>query len=279
MQMKSAHLEIAGITDPGLARDHNEDCIGYDIGSGIAVLADGMGGHQAGEIASKMAVEHVLRRLKSLLAREAARSITGSQMLHIVSHTISRSNRRIYEASESNSARNGMGTTVVAAVIKDSRLYAGHVGDSRLYLLRDDQLRRVTRDHSLVQDLIDKGFYAEDEAHLASISHVVTRALGTAADVEVDLLQHEAVDEDLYLLCSDGLSDMISDTMMEQVLRRHADSLEERARKLIGLANLYGGKDNISVILMRVKSTAESKENAPGGPETHGQHQVNANAR
>lgn len=254
MLSNNSALEIAGFTDTGLSRDHNEDYIGYDKSSGIAVLADGMGGHQAGEVASKMAVEEVLGQLKSVLNTQTSRPITGSQMLRFVSNTISTSNRKIYEASESNSARNGMGTTVVAAVIKDSRLYAGHVGDSRLYLLRKRKLKRITKDHSLVQDLIDKGFYTEKEARDAAINHVVTRALGTSEDVKVDIIQQKAQKDDVFLLCSDGLSDMISDAIMEQVLARPSASLDEKARRLIELANFYGGKDNISVILIKVES-------------------------
>lgn len=247
-------VEITGFTDTGLTRNHNEDCIGYDISSGIAVLADGMGGHQAGEIASRMAVEQVLRQMKSRLVKQSGRPITSSQMMKLVSNTISNSNRIIYEASEEVSARNGMGTTVVAAVVEGSRLYAGHVGDSRLYLFREQSLKRITKDHSLVQDLIDKGFYTEDEARLASINHVVTRALGTAEDVEVDILQQEAERDDLFLLCSDGLSDMLDDTMIEQVLQEPQLALNEKAQSLVAMANQNGGKDNVSVILIRMQS-------------------------
>jgi len=252
MLIKAAALEISGVTDAGLARDHNEDYIGFDKQSGIAVLADGMGGHQAGEVASRMAVEEVLNELKTLVSDKTSRSITGSQMLGFVSNTILSSNRKIYEASVASSSRSGMGTTVVAAVLKGSRLYAGHVGDSRLYLLRNRKIRRITKDHSLVQDLIDKGFYTEEEANNAAISHVVTRALGTSSDVEVDILQQEAEKNDLFLLCSDGLSDMLPDPVIEQVLCRPA-SLDDKADKLVELANLHGGKDNISVILIRIE--------------------------
>jgi protein phosphatase len=247
-------VEIAAFTDTGLARDHNEDCIGYDVSSGIAVLADGMGGHQAGEIASRMAVEQVLRQMKSRLIKQTGRPITSSQMLNLVSNTISSSNRKIFEASEEISSRHGMGTTVVAAVVEGSHLYAGHVGDSRLYLLRDSKLRRITKDHSLVQDLIDKGFYTEDEARSASINHVVTRALGTAEVVEVDILEQEAERDDLFLLCSDGLSDMLSDEMIEQILSEADMTLDDKAQGLVARANQNGGKDNVSVILIRVQS-------------------------
>lgn len=254
MLSNAADIEMTGFTDTGLNRDHNEDYIGFDKNSGIAVLADGMGGHQAGEIASRMAVEEVLDQLKSVVNTQSGRSVTSSQMLSFVSNTISNSNRKIFEASEANSTHSGMGTTVVAAIIKGARLYAGHVGDSRLYLLRNRRLKRITKDHSLVQDLIDKGFYTEIEAQNASINHVVTRALGTSEEVEVDILQQSAQPGDVFLLCSDGLSDMISDAMMQQVLARPSADLDVKARRLVGLANHFGGKDNISVILMKVES-------------------------
>lgn len=266
MALESVTLAFAGHTDTGRNRDHNEDCIGFDTRTGVAVLADGMGGHQAGEVASRMAVEQVLRQLRSKLGPQTDRSITGSQMLRLVSHTISTSNRKIFEASEAHSARNGMGTTVVAAVFRDSRLYGGHVGDSRMYLFRSQQLKRITKDHSLVQDLVDKGFYTEDEAKLASINHVVTRALGTADDVEVDIFEQDTEQDDLFLLCSDGLSDMVADDMMEKVLQKAELSLEDKARELVGIANENGGKDNISVILIRVQDQDEegTMELTPG---------------
>ncbi len=254
MHRQNAAIEIAACTDTGLSRDHNEDCLGFDINSGIAVLADGMGGHQSGEIASRMAVEQVLRQLKYLLLEQSNRPITSSQMLELVSNTISASNRTIFEASGRLSSRQGMGTTVVAAVIKGSQLYAGHVGDSRLYLLRDGTLKKITRDHSLVQDLIDKGFYTEDEAKQASVSHVVTRALGTADNVEIDMLQQETEQNDLFLLCSDGLTDMLSDSTIAQALNQHEMDLDEKAQNLVVQANKRGGRDNVSVLLIRVRS-------------------------
>jgi len=253
MFSNTSALEITGFTDTGLNRDHNEDYIGFDKGSGIAVLADGMGEHQAGEIASRMAVEEVLDQLKIVLNTQNGRSVTGSQMLNFISNKISSSNRKIFEASETNTTQSGMGITVVTAVIKDSRLYAGHVGDSRLYLLRNRKLKRITKDHGLVQDLIDKGFYTEIEARNASINHVVTRALGTSEEIEVDILQQNAMQGDVFLLCSDGLSDMVSDAMMQQVLARPSADLDVKARRLAGLADHFGGKDNISVILLKVK--------------------------
>ena len=251
-------LEIAGFSDTGQARDHNEDCIGFDSERGIAVLADGMGGHQAGEVASRMAVDDLLGSLTELMSDSGDNAVPASDMFNFVCGTIASSNRRIYEAAESNSSQSGMGTTVIAAVVQDGCLYAGHVGDSRLYLMRDHRLQRITRDHSLVQDLVDKGFYTEDEARNAAISHVVTRALGTGAEVEVDLVQQNTMHDDLFLLCSDGLTDMLRDKQIESVLQDETVDLKTQAEELVKLANLHGGKDNISVILMRVRHASRA---------------------
>lgn len=265
MSEDHAQVKIAGFTDIGLRRTHNEDHIGFNQNLGIAVLADGMGGHQAGEVASEMAVNLVLESLQALISMENSRPITSSQLLQFVSNTISDSNTKIFQASEALEERKGMGTTVVAAVVRGSRFYAGHVGDSRLYLYRENQLKRITRDHSLVQDLIDKGFYTEKEARSAQVGHVVTRALGSRAEVEVDMIDHDLQINDLLLLCSDGLSDMVPDWLIEETLGEHSKDLQFAARKLIKLANRHGGKDNISVILMHVQSVhEEGAESQPG---------------
>lgn len=256
MSEEQAQLKIAGFTDTGLRRNYNQDFIGFNQELGIAVLADGMGGHQAGEVAAHMAVESVLETLQNLGDRQTARSITGSQLLEFVSTTISHSNSMIYQASEANEERKGMGTTVVAAIVKGSQVYAGHVGDSRLYLFRDNTLRRITRDHSLMQDLIDKGFYTEDEARSANIGHVVTRALGTREEVEVDTVQHDIEQGDVLLLCSDGLTDMIADWQIAEIISEDVSNLEVTTKKLVELANRCGGKDNISVILIQVQKCA-----------------------
>lgn len=253
MSEAKVQVKIAGFTDIGMRREHNEDHIGYNQNLGIAVLADGMGGHQAGEVAAQMAVTSVLESLQNLFKHGSMAAITSSQLLEYVSHTISDSNCKIFKAAEAQEERKGMGTTVVAAVVNGSHCYAGHVGDSRLYLFRNRILTRMTRDHSLVQDLIDKGFYSEAEARNAHVGHVVTRALGTRSDVEVDIIHHELEVEDILLLCSDGLSDMVPDWQIEETLRERREDLNETARRLITIANRQGGKDNISVILMQVQ--------------------------
>ena len=244
-------LKIAGYTDTGLRREYNQDHIGFDQELGIAVLADGMGGHKAGEIAAHMAVKFVLDKLRKFVLQENSVSITGSQLLEFVSNTISSSNAEIYSAQEAEEAYKGMGTTIVATVVIGSQIYVGHVGDSRLYLYRNRTVQRLTKDHSLVQDLIDRGFYTEREARSASVGHVVTRALGTRPEVEVDANEEPLQAYALLLLCSDGLTDMVSDWQIAEVIDENIADLEVAAKKLIALANHYGGKDNISVILIQ----------------------------
>lgn len=251
MDQTQALLQIAGYTDKGIRREHNQDHIGFDSERGIAVLADGMGGHKAGEVAARMAVQYVLKKLKSLTLQETSVSITGSQLLEFVSNTISSSNLEIFQAQEAQEAYRGMGTTIVAAMVVGSQAYVGHVGDSRLYLRRNRTVKRVTKDHSLVQDLIDRGFYTEREARSANVGHVVTRALGTRADVEVATTQVQLEPYDILILCSDGLSDMVSDWQIAEIVDENITNLDLAAKKLIALANQNGGKDNISVILMQ----------------------------
>ena len=244
-------LKISGLTDRGLRREYNQDHIGFDQERGIAVLADGMGGHKAGEVAAHMAVKFVLEQLQKLVLQETSVSITGSQLLEFVSNTISSSNTEIFRAQEAEEAYKGMGTTIVVSMVVGSKVYFGHVGDSRLYLYRNRTVKRLTKDHSLVQDLIDRGFYTEREARSANVGHVVTRAMGTRSDVDVDTAEETLQPYDLLLLCSDGLTDMVSDWQIAETIDENILDLELAAKKLIALANQYGGKDNISVILLQ----------------------------
>ncbi|MBT3530649.1 MAG: Stp1/IreP family PP2C-type Ser/Thr phosphatase [Gammaproteobacteria bacterium] len=250
-----AIVQIVGCTDTGLRRSHNQDYIGFDENLGVAVLADGMGGHQAGEVASEMAVEFLMEKLKILAEQQTAGSITGSHLLDSVSNTISDSNAEIYKAAAANPAYKGMGTTVVTTIFTGPHLYIGHAGDSRLYLYREQVLRKITKDHSLVQDLIDRGFYTEREARNASISNVVTRALGIREEVEAEAVRISLDDDDRILVCSDGLTDMVSDWQIAETISDHRNDLDLTAKKLVDLANKHGGKDNISVILMKVNHT------------------------
>lgn len=251
MPEAQTRLKIAGHTDAGRRRDYNQDHIGFDQELGIAVLADGMGGHKAGEVAAHMAVKFVLGKLQKLILQETYVSITGSQLLKFLSNTISSSNTEIFRTQKEEDAYLGMGTTIVATLITGSQIYVGHVGDSRLYLYRNREVKRLTKDHSLVQDLIDRGFYTEMEARSANVKHVVTRAMGTKLDVDVDTAEVSLLPYDLLLLCSDGLTDMVSDWQIAETINENIIDLDLAANKLIALANQNGGKDNISVILIQ----------------------------
>jgi serine/threonine protein phosphatase PrpC len=244
-------LRIAGYTHAGMRREYNQDHIGFDQELGIAVLADGMGGHKAGEIAAHMTVKFVLEKLQKLVLQKTSVSITGSQLLEFVSTTISSSNAEIFRTQQEQEAYKGMGTTIVATLVIGSHIYVGHVGDSRLYLYRNRKVKRLTKDHSVVQDLIDRGFYTEREAREANVGHVVTRAMGTKSAVDVDTAEVPRLPYDLLMLCSDGLTDMISDWQIAETIAENITDLDLAAKKLIALANQNGGKDNISVILMQ----------------------------
>lgn len=255
-----AQLSITGCTDTGIRRKHNQDHIGYEQKLGIAVLADGMGGHQAGEVAAHMAVESILAKLHSVAELNSSSTVSESRILEYVSNTITESNSEIFEASHADQERKGMGTTVVATIVAGNHIYAGHVGDSRLYLYRDRVLRRITKDHSLVQSLIDKGFYTENEARNAHLGNVVTRSLGNKPEVEVDTRRVEMEQQDVFLLCSDGLTDMVSDWQIAEVINDNSMDLEKTSKELVDLANKYGGKDNISIILILVEAIPEAQD-------------------
>ena len=250
---------ITGLTDQGLVRSHNEDSIGSEANLGIAVLADGMGGHKGGEVASALAVDTILSSLNKSLPEITAGetdSVTGYSLESMaIERAIKEANTVIYNAAQSNSQYEGMGTTVVVLVFYDNRLTVAHVGDSRLYRLRDQQLEQMTRDHTLLQELVDRGLYTKEEAQQSLNKNLVTRAVGVNATVEVDLLEDFAVPDDTYLLCSDGLTDMINDGLIEDTILNYRDNLGRIAKELIHQAKQHGGKDNVSAILARpVKS-------------------------
>jgi protein phosphatase len=249
------NVEIVGLTDPGRKRSHNEDSIGSDRELGVAVLADGMGGYKAGEVASSIAVTMVLEELRNSLRNGAPSEETESGYTDAtvkVKLAIEKANQTIYQTAQSQPQCAGMGTTLVTAAFYDNRMTIAHIGDSRLYRLRNDDFHQVTSDHSLLQELIDKGFYTPEEAKKSLNKNLVTRAMGIELDVMPDLQEDVVLPGDLYLMCSDGLSDLVDDEEMHETLRSHADSLDSAARQLIQLANDKGGKDNISVILARV---------------------------
>lgn len=249
MTGEKLEVRIAGKTDTGLLREHNEDFIGFDEVAALAVLADGLGGHASGEIASCMAVTSILTELRpDRPVNDNAREVLGE-----MAQAIHAANLRIYLAAEANKSHNGMSTTLIAARIDGQRLIAGCVGDSRLYLLREGQLEQVSRDHTLMSDLLAKGAMPKNGFSLSNIDHILTRALGIRADVEIDFHEREVKPGDLLFLCSDGLWEMVADWQIKDILNDHGADIERSIVKLIDSANRNGGKDNISAVLMRIE--------------------------
>lgn len=252
-------LEIVGVTDVGRKRSHNEDAIGSDTEFGLAVLADGMGGYQAGEIAAAIAVKTILREVRARLSEVSPGDIdneTGySAETLLFKAAIEKANKTIYHTAQKKPECQGMGTTVVAIGFYDNRLTVAHVGDSRLYRLRQGHFEQVTSDHSLLQELIDKGFYTPEEARKSLNKNLVTRAMGVELNVVPDFQEDVVKPGDIYLLCSDGLTDPVEDEEIAAILRSKTDDLEEAGRLLVKKANEYGGRDNISVILARTLKT------------------------
>ena len=242
-------IELHAAVDPGRARSNNEDSVATDDGVALAVLADGMGGYNAGEVASNMATSFIRSELGRWL-REASSQASDAEVRRAMDICVDNANRAIFNAANSNPQYAGMGTTLVVAVFRDTRMLLGHVGDSRCYRLRDGRLQQITRDHSLLQEQIDAGLITPEQAAFSANKNLVTRAVGVEDSVLLETHQHDVLPGDLFLMCSDGLSDMLDDDGITQVLKQH-DSLEQCTRALIEAANEAGGKDNISVILGR----------------------------
>ncbi|MDH4105538.1 MAG: Stp1/IreP family PP2C-type Ser/Thr phosphatase [Gammaproteobacteria bacterium] len=249
-------FRCVGASDTGRVREHNEDTIGTDGDIGLVVLADGMGGYKAGEVASGIAVRTVLTLVKDAVDREdLSRSDDATGLSRpgiLLRDAIQRANKVIYQTAKTQANCEGMGTTVVAGLFFDDKLTIAHVGDSRLYRCRDGKLEQVTQDHSLLQELVSRGFYTPEEAQRAAAKNYVTRALGVEPTVDVEITELPALKEDLYLLCSDGLSDMVEDDDIQLTINTFGANLETVAKQLVLLGNDNGGRDNISVVLVRV---------------------------
>jgi serine/threonine protein phosphatase PrpC len=232
--------EQAAFTDPGRKRRRNEDS--FLVDPPFFAVADGMGGAQAGEVASRLAAA-------AFREFHEADELGPEQRLEAI---IQEANRRIFERSQEDTGLSGMGTTITAALLGDDAIAIGHVGDSRAYLIRDEALEQLTQDHSLVADLIRSGRLTPEEAEEHPQRSVITRALGTDADVDVDTFLVDAKPGDVFLICSDGLTSMVSE---EEILKRlgEAEGLEQATKALIKAANKRGGEDNITVILFRIE--------------------------
>ncbi len=247
-------LEVINLSDTGRKRPHNEDSCVSDTSIGLAVIADGMGGYKSGEVASAIAVMRILldvrNGLKSL-RRDPPRDGELSAEAELVRQAINEANTGIYHTAQTEPQCQGMGTTVVAILFHDDKVVIAHVGDSRLYRMRSNNFQQLTIDHSLIQELIDRGFFTPEEAAENTPKNLVTRALGIDAQVQVDVHEEPVQPGDIYLLCTDGLNDMVADEEIRLTLSKYSANLVAAAHELIRLANQNGGKDNISVILAR----------------------------
>ncbi len=244
---------MAAATHPGLVRSHNEDAMAADAQSGFAVLADGMGGYNAGEVASRIAVNRVSSSLKAAVDQKHRGQVDDTAAERLLALHIAEANAAVYEAAHSHTEYSGMGTTLVVAFWYGDRMAVGHVGDSRLYRLREGSLAQLTRDHSLAQEQIDDGVLSPAQARYSSQRNVVTRAVGIEAQVKADVRSFAVAPGDLYILCSDGLTDMLTDEEIQQALGSAGPELQGAADVLVQRANAGGGRDNISVIVARVQ--------------------------
>ena len=254
----SRAIEAVHATDPGMVRSHNEDSVMARADLGLAVLADGMGGYNAGEVASGIAVALIENEMKQRLAAEQPEKFDSSggetKGVTMLRESVSKANTSIFETASSQPQYAGMGTTVVVALFYNNRLTVAHIGDSRLYRLRGDDFEQITRDHSLLQEQIDGGMISKEAAKLSQNKNLVTRALGIEPKVDTEINSYDVQPEDMYLICSDGLSDMVDEEEMHLTLGTLRSNIQLAAEQLVQMANDNGGRDNISVILLRVKA-------------------------
>lgn len=244
-------------TDPGLARENNEDSVTVDEPTRLGILADGMGGYNAGEVASGMATTFIKSELGRWLA-QAGRHANAREVRRAMEICVDNANRSIFNAANSNPQYSGMGTTLVVGVFQDGRLMLGHIGDSRCYRLRHGVLEQITKDHSLLQEQMDAGLITPEQAATSTNKNLVTRALGVEDAVLLEVNEHRVDPGDLFLMCSDGLSDMLDDEAIGRILLAEG-ALEQKTVQLIDAANANGGRDNISVLLAQASSGSKKR--------------------
>ena len=258
MQNLGRALEMVCLTDSGLIREHNEDAVTIDPDYGFAILADGLGGYNAGEVASGMTVNLVAQGLRQALPNSPPQQLdVASGKLNayrLLEQQIQIANAAVYEAAQTQPHCAGMGTTIVSTLFFDNRLLIAHIGDSRCYRLRGEAFVCLTRDHSLLQEQIDLGLLTPEEARYADYKNLVTRALGIDDEAEPDFTAYTVAVGDIFLLCSDGLNDMVEDQEIADILDSLRVDLAIAAQQLVHAACDHGGRDNVSVILIHVKA-------------------------
>lgn len=258
MNVKSA-ISVARITDVGVLRKSNEDAVASDLSTGLVMVADGMGGYKGGKIASEIAVLVVTAELAQM-AYDQQQSKKKNQMdSAMLDKAVAKANTAIFKASHAYSFCEGMGTTFVAGIFVDNKIIVGHIGDSRLYRMRKEVLKQLTEDHSLLQEQINAGVITQAQAKASNDGHLVTRALGIDSEVALELNEYPASVNDLYLLCSDGLTDLIDDESIRLILVDAKDNIDLAAKNLVKLAIKHGGNDNISAVIALVKDEFTEK--------------------
>lgn len=247
-------IEYAAQTDKGLARTHNEDAIVLCPEHDLTILADGMGGYNAGEVASQTAISVIKGYIGTNFNGFLSRPIPyhAGELLQIVSESVELANHVVLNAAQNDPRYLGMGTTLVMSLCYRDMLVVAHVGDSRAYRYRNSEFEQITRDHSVVQERLDAGTLSADSAQYSRLKNLVTRAVGVGVPVKAEVNLYQIQPGDMYLLCSDGLTDMLTAHQIEALMDNKVLSLQEICGALIEQANLAGGRDNISVILFRI---------------------------
>ncbi len=248
-------IRLGAFTDKGKMREINEDnyyISGFDYEyqneNGYIIIADGMGGHNAGEVASQIAVDEI----RKYISEKYQQAMTDEEIQNMIHESLVKANSVIFNRSNDNKQCTGMGTTAILCVIKSHRLYIAHVGDSRVYIIRNQILNQITTDHSIVEELVNSGSITREEAENHPQKNVITRALGAEEDIEIDIYLHNLEDKDIILLCTDGLTNMLTD---EEIISEFSkdENIQLTIEKLVKMANDKGGLDNITAIALKLQ--------------------------
>ena len=259
----SKAIKVARISHVGMVREHNEDVVASDMSIGLVLLADGMGGYKAGEVASEIAILLIAAEMTEAMQDQSRLLKTEPALLpesNMLINAVEKTNKAIYDLAQMQVECAGMGTTLVVGVFVDNKLVLGHIGDSRMYRLRDELLMQLTEDHSIVQEQINAGLITTEQAKVARNKNLVTRALGIDPMVELELQEITVQVGDTYLLCSDGLTDLVSDEEIRKILLEANGNIAYAADQLINAANEQGGLDNISVVIAAVENSFKAEK-------------------
>ena len=257
-------IKVVRLSHVGMVREHNEDSVASDLSIGLVLLADGMGGYKAGEVASEIAVLMIAAEVTEALQNKSRLYFMDNSLLpesNILQNAVQKTNAAIYQASQYYADCAGMGTTLVAGIFVNNQLVLGHIGDSRMYRMRGGILTQLTEDHSWVQEQINAGLLSVEDAKRSKSKNLVTRALGIELNVELTLQELDVEVNDIYLMCSDGLSDLLGEVEIAEILTDANGNIDAAAEKLIQAANDMGGIDNISVVITKIEKPFPAVKN------------------